>query len=185
MRSAIHSVRLCGLFTLAISWSGDFKSQCASLANHNFENTTIYTTSVITDRTSISLPDTNATCPRTTSTGVDLYPLTAYAGTPSRSGINFEVWLSSNRTGLFISLGNGGLSRCIDYASLAYSTSHGFAAVSANSGHNRTSSRAFSKNEDVVTDLSGDLSTPVSSSAKTSRKHSTGSLTQNLTTLDA
>ncbi|KAE9964918.1 hypothetical protein EG328_010115 [Venturia inaequalis] len=56
-------------------------------------------------------------------------------------------------SGRFISHGNGGLSGCIDYASLAYSTSTEFAAISANSGHNGTSGGAFFHNSDVVADF--------------------------------
>ena len=58
-----------------------------------------------------------------------------------------------NRTGRFLSIGNGGLSGCIQYGDLAYTTSFGFASVGANNGHNGTSGEAFLNNPDIVADF--------------------------------
>lgn len=57
------------------------------------------------------------------------------------------------RTGRFLSIGNGGLSGCIQYADLAYTASYGFASVGANNGHNGTSGEAFLNNDDIVADF--------------------------------
>lgn len=57
------------------------------------------------------------------------------------------------RTGRFLSIGNGGLSGCIQYADLAYTASYGFASVGANNGHNGTSGEAFLNNDDTVADF--------------------------------
>lgn len=57
------------------------------------------------------------------------------------------------RTGRFLSIGNGGLGGCIQYADLAYTTSYGFASVGANNGHNGTSGEAFYNNDDIVADF--------------------------------
>jgi feruloyl esterase len=43
----------------------------------------------------------------------------------------------------------------IDYAALAYTTQHGFAAVGSNNGHNGTTGKAFFHNPDVVADFAG------------------------------
>jgi feruloyl esterase len=51
--------------------------------------------------------------------------------------------------GAFISYAYLGL----DYASLTYTTSHGFAAVATNNGHNGTEGKAFYQNTDVVHDF--------------------------------
>lgn len=52
-----------------------------------------------------------------------------------------------------MSIGNGGLSGCIQYADLAYTASYGFASVGANNGHNGTSGEAFLNNDDIVADF--------------------------------
>lgn len=52
-----------------------------------------------------------------------------------------------------MSTGNGGLSGCIQYDGLAYTTSYGFASVGANNGHNGTSGEPFYNNEEIVADF--------------------------------
>ena len=64
------------------------------------------------------------------------------------------MWLPRHWSGRVLSLGNGGLSGCIDYADLDYGISLGFATVSANSGHNGTSGRPFLNAPEVIKDFS-------------------------------
>ena len=73
--------------------------------------------------------------------------------TSSRSGISMEAWLPRNWTGRFLSTGNGGISGCIQYEDMAYTSSLGFATVGANNGHNGTGGTAFLNNPDVVADF--------------------------------
>ncbi|KAK5160210.1 hypothetical protein LTR04_004764 [Oleoguttula sp. CCFEE 6159] len=56
--------------------------------------------------------------------------------TSNRSEITLEAWLPTNWTGRFLSIGNGGVSGCIQYEDLAYTAGLGFATVGANNGHN-------------------------------------------------
>lgn len=64
-----------------------------------------------------------------------------------------EAWLPVNWTGRFLSTGNGGVSGCIQYEDMAYTSGLGFSTVSANNGHNGTGGEAFYKNDDVVADF--------------------------------
>lgn len=66
-----------------------------------------------------------------------------------------EVWLPTKEawTGRFLSTGNGGISGCIQYYDLAYTTALGFSAVATNNGHNGTRGYAFYENTEVVEDF--------------------------------
>lgn len=127
---------LASLSGLAHSANETFQSRCANLPSQlQLDNTTVYFSQYVAGGQSISLTDTNVTClngpSNQTPVVADVCRVAAYSATSERSGINFEVWLPANWSGRFISHGNGGMSGCIDYSNLAYSTSYGFAAVSA------------------------------------------------------
>jgi feruloyl esterase len=157
MKRFINLTVFVTTFGFASCTGEDFQSRCAALSSSlDLANTTVYFSQYVPGGTNISLSDTNVTCltgPPTASVETNICRLSAFSATSDRSGINFEVWLPETWSGRFISHGNGGLSGCIDYNSLTYSSSYGFAAVSANSGHNGTSGGAFYKNIDVVADF--------------------------------
>ncbi len=75
---------------------------------------------------------------------VDLCRIAMYVSTSNRSGITLEAWLPTNWTGRFLSTGNGGVSGCIQYTDLAYTSGLGFATVGANNGHNGTGGEVLS-----------------------------------------
>lgn len=62
-------------------------------------------------------------------TRTDLCRVAMYVSTSNRSGITLEAWLPTNWTGRFLSTGNGGVSGCIQYNDMAYTSGLGFATV--------------------------------------------------------
>ncbi|TLD31802.1 feruloyl esteras-like protein B [Venturia nashicola] len=141
-----------------------FEFDCVALPyrlnDTNAPNTTISLSQYIPGGTVLDLSSmVNRTClgtnagPVSQKVSYDICRVAAYTKTSERSGIHYELWMPRSWSGRFISHGNGGLSGCIDYASLAYSSSNEFAAISANSGHNGTSGGAFFHNSDVVADF--------------------------------
>ncbi|KAF2432158.1 tannase and feruloyl esterase [Tothia fuscella] len=133
------------------SVADQFEQDCASLAaKQSFTITTIFFSQYAAAGSNIIV---QAMGPTTLKIPGNICRIGAYAATSNRSGINFETWLPRNWTGSFVSHGNGGLSGSIDYSSLAYTSSNGFAAVSANSGHNGSSGITMYQNPDVVADF--------------------------------
>ncbi|QDS76766.1 hypothetical protein FKW77_001803 [Venturia effusa] len=123
-------------------------------------NTTISLSQYVPGGTVIDLSSVvNSTClgpnatPVTQKVSFDTCRVAAYTKTSERSGIHYGLWMPRSWSGRFMSHGNARLSGCIDYESLAYSTSAEFAAISANGGHNGTSGGALFHNSDVVADF--------------------------------
>ncbi|KAL1305750.1 hypothetical protein AAFC00_007331 [Neodothiora populina] len=92
---------------------------------------------------------------------VDICRVTLNIGTSPQSNTFVEVWLPSGSgddawNGRFLSTGGSGLSGCVDYGAMVYTSSLGFAATGDNSGHNGTAGNgtAFLNNNDVVIDFS-------------------------------
>ncbi|KAH8586031.1 ferulic acid esterase [Bisporella sp. PMI_857] len=103
----------------------------------------------------IDVSDLNATCLAfgTNTTQIapaDLCRLALYVSTSPKSGIILETWLPRDWTGRFLSTGNGALGGCLTYEALTYATGLGFAAVSANGGHNGTSGGSWLNNPEGV-----------------------------------
>ncbi|KAL1662252.1 Tannase/feruloyl esterase [Schizophyllum commune] len=73
--------------------------------------------------------------------------------TSERSGIRLEAWSPKNCISRFLRTGNGGIGGCIQHDDLDYAASLGFAAISANNGHDGMTGEPFN-NPDVVTDFS-------------------------------
>ncbi|KPI38253.1 putative feruloyl esterase B-2 [Cyphellophora attinorum] len=59
--------------------------------------------------------------------------------TTNASTAHAEVWLPSNWTGRFMSVGNGGFAGGVNYPDLVWSLRKGFAAMSTDTGHQSTS----------------------------------------------
>jgi hypothetical protein len=131
MFSSIRYVALAVLPFFASSFADKFEQDCASFATkQKFENTTIYFSQYAAAGSGVSVQGMFG--PSSQKVSTDICRVGAYTATTNRSGINFETWLPRNWTGRFISHGNGGISGSIDYGNLGYSSSNGFAAVSAN-----------------------------------------------------
>lgn len=146
----------------AVSAASDFNTQCLDFANvlrtsanDNLSNATIWFTETIAAGTNLSLPDYDPSCgDQWQAVGADLCRVAMFVPTSNQSNISTEVWLPTPEawTGRFLSTGNGGVSGCIQYYDLAYTTQMGFSAVATNNGHNGTSGVAFS-NAEILEDF--------------------------------
>jgi feruloyl esterase len=115
---------------------------------------TIWFTEHVPAGTNLSLIQNHPSCGVSSQViEVDICRVAMSVETSATSSISMEAWLPFDWTGRFLSTGNGGLGGCIDYAAMAYTTSHGFASVGANNGHNGTSGAAFYKNPSVLEDF--------------------------------
>lgn len=133
----------------------DFESKCASIASTlSIENGVVYFSEFVAAGTNLSLPDNDPSC-TTPSVLVpaDICRIALSVATSNRSGISMEAWLPADWQGRFLSVGNGGLNGCVDYAHLAYTSGLGFSSVGTNNGHNGTSGEPFLNNSDVVEDF--------------------------------
>ncbi|CZT04855.1 hypothetical protein WAI453_007630 [Rhynchosporium graminicola] len=135
----------------------DPSSTCSSLNNLSLPNVTINFATYLTAGTNISLSQDYdlASCGYTSQIiSVNLCRVAIEVKTSERSSITLEAWLPGQEwTGRFLSTGNGGVSGCIQYADLAYTSALGFATVGANNGHNGTRGLAFANNTEVVHDF--------------------------------
>jgi len=135
----------------------DCSASCTSLgASLALPNVTVNFAEFVAAGTNISLSQDYdlASCGyKSQVVSVDLCRVAMYVATSERSGITLEAWLPSNWTGRFLSTGNGGVSGCIQYDDMAYTSGLGFATVGANNGHNGTRGIAFGNNTDVVEDF--------------------------------
>ncbi|TLS26306.1 hypothetical protein PpBr36_04970 [Pyricularia pennisetigena] len=136
-----------------------FPEGCLKLAgelNGKLPNTTVWFSEPVLAGTNITLSDTDPTCGRTSQkVDVDLCRVAMFVTTSPTSNVSVEAWLPVDWKGdRFLSTGNGGLSGCIQYEDMAYTTARGFATVSGNAGHNGTSGAAFGYSDEVVEDFS-------------------------------
>ena len=160
-RMRLSSLLLSGVFAtglLAQQTVSDPQAACERLGNSfKAPHVTVNLAQHVAAGTNLSLPQQGtgaASCGNTAQlVPVDLCRIAANVATSNRSEITLEAWLPSDWTGRFLSIGNGGLSGCIQYADLAYTASYGFASVGANNGHNGTSGEPFLNNEDIVADF--------------------------------
>lgn len=133
-----------------------FQHKCSSFASEiHVDHTQVHFSEYVPAGTTLFFPDNDPTCMRPNQTvSVDLCRVAMYVATSNRSGITMESWFPSDWTGRFLSTGNGGISGCIQYEDLAYTTALGFATVGANGGHNGSTGVPFLNNLDVVADYS-------------------------------
>ncbi|KAF2432219.1 tannase and feruloyl esterase [Tothia fuscella] len=137
--------------------AASFRDLCNSF-QPSTPNSTVELVEFIPRNTSVDLNYRDVTCGgpgKSAPVGQDLCRIALNIKTSNRSKIHLEAWLPEDWNGRFLATGNGGISGCIDYASLAYTTEHGFAAVGSNNGHNGTTGKAFYRNLDVVADFAG------------------------------
>ncbi|KAK2757939.1 hypothetical protein FQN54_004345 [Arachnomyces sp. PD_36] len=134
-----------------------FKQQCLSFAPEKYiENATLNRLEYVANNTTLKFPDNVASCNRPSQLiSADLCRIALSIPTSDRSGITFELWLPESwPNGRYVSTGNGGIDGCIKYEDLAYATSHGFAAMGTNNGHNGTTGITFLDNPDILEDYS-------------------------------
>ncbi|KAL0063402.1 hypothetical protein AAF712_009711 [Marasmius tenuissimus] len=145
------------LSTLQLASSFDFEAACtlSNLSNTRFSNkTTLFDASLVPAGSTLQFPDADASCAAAPQPIVaDMCRITMLVETSESSSINMEAWLPRNWTGRLLSLGNSALGGCIEYEDLAYTSSLGFKAVSANNGHNGTSGAAFENSPQVLADF--------------------------------
>lgn len=132
----------------------DFEKACADLAQQlHIDNATVTSAEFLAAGTNISLPGLDISCgPPFTESPADVCRVAITLATSARSTTLMEAWLPLNWTGRYLATGNGGIGGCIDYDSMGYGTSVGFAATGSNNGHGGQSGATFLNNEDVVTD---------------------------------
>ncbi|KAH3911502.1 carboxylic ester hydrolase [Parastagonospora nodorum] len=136
------------------SAGGDFNSKCAAIASTlAIEHGTVHFSEFVAAGTNLSLSDNDPTCESSVVVLADICRIALSVATSNSSGLNMEAWLPSNWTGRFLSGGNGGLNGCVDYASLAYTSSLGFSSVGTNNGHNGTSGLPFFNKPEVLEDF--------------------------------
>ncbi|KAG4423850.1 hypothetical protein IFR04_002995 [Cadophora malorum] len=135
----------------------DPSATCLSLSTLSLPNTTINFVNYLPAGTNISLSqdyDLDSCGYVSQVISVDLCRVAMEVKTSERSAITLEAWLPGTEwTGRFLSTGNGGVSGCIQYDDMAYTSGLGFATVGANNGHNGTRGIAFGNNTDVVHDF--------------------------------
>jgi len=131
--------------------ANNFTANCAAIASRlEIPHATVDFSQVVVAGTNLSLPDRITTCgsPFQVVT-TDLCRVALNVATSNSSETNLEVWLPSNWTGRFLSIGNGGLGGCIFYDDLAYAASLGFASVGVDNGHTGNAGGEYLKQWDM------------------------------------
>ncbi|KAF1954248.1 putative feruloyl esterase [Byssothecium circinans] len=142
--------------------SNSFQDKCAGLAKdiHLDYPFTVNIAQYLPPNATIDLhaEGRNLTCdsyyPSTFSVEVGICRFNLKVETTNSSEIYVEVWLPEKWEGRVLSTGNGGLAGCIDYVTVSYGASQGFASIGANGGHNGTSAGAFYNQPEVIEDFS-------------------------------
>ena len=150
--------------------SPDFKTACEDLAsNLQLSDATVYSAEIVSAGTNLTLPYNPATCAQTFQVvSVDVCRLILTVNTTARSHVKIEGWLpAANWTGRILSAANGGIGGCIDYSTLDYGPSLGFATFGSNGGHDGQSGVEFLNNEDVIIDFASRALHTTANTAKT------------------
>ncbi|KAE8151386.1 putative feruloyl esterase B-2 [Aspergillus avenaceus] len=132
-----------------------FQDKCSGFADKiHLPNVKVNFVDYVPGGTNLSLADSPTSCGETSqSVTADVCRVAMAVATSNNSEITLEAWFPRNYTGRFLSTGNGGLSGCIQYYDMAYTSSLGFATVGANNGHNGTSGEPFYRHPEVVEDF--------------------------------
>ncbi|KAF9890199.1 Tannase and feruloyl esterase [Aspergillus nanangensis] len=132
-----------------------FQAKCTSFVDTiNLPNVHVNFASYIPGGTNLSLADNPPSCNTASqSVSADICRIAMAVKTSNSSEITLEAWFPREYTGRFLSTGNGGLSGCIQYYDLAYTSGLGFATVGANNGHNGTSGEPFYQHPEVLEDF--------------------------------
>lgn len=152
-----------------------FDHRCLTLRPESLiANSTLTRLEFVPAGTTIDLSDNVDSCNRREQkVEVDLCRVGLRIPTSKRSSISFELWLPREWEGArYLATGNGGVDGCayrhgssalsgkltrvvgIKYEDLAYGTSHGFATMGTNNGHNGTTAVTMLHNPDIIEDFS-------------------------------
>ncbi|KAF3916863.1 Tannase [Dactylellina cionopaga] len=119
-------------------------------------NTKVIYSGYTTKGTNITYPDADPTCQSSVIVQADMCRLRLNVTTSSTSGVIMEVWMPvdwKDNGQRFAMTGNGGVSGCISFGDLAFTTSLGFATVGHNNGHDGSNSNPFLNRPEVVKDF--------------------------------
>ncbi|KAK7063597.1 carboxylic ester hydrolase [Favolaschia claudopus] len=132
-----------------------YQTACTALAARlDISDSSNILTSFVAAGTNLTFPSRDPSCGSPFQVvSSDMCTVTLDVATSDRSSTGMEVWLPFNWTGRFLSTGNGGLSGCIQYPDMDYTTSLGFATTGSNNGHSGTGGAAFLNNIEVVKDF--------------------------------
>ncbi|KAJ5189497.1 Tannase/feruloyl esterase [Penicillium cf. griseofulvum] len=140
--------------SLALASEDAFQSKCVRFGDQiDIPNVKVNFAEFVQGGTNLSLADNPPSCGTSDQAiSVDLCRVAMAVSTSNSSEITLEAWFPREYKGRFLSTGNGGISGCIQYYDLAYTTQLGFASVGANNGHNGTSGKPFYRSPEVVKD---------------------------------
>ncbi|EPS35829.1 hypothetical protein H072_10792 [Dactylellina haptotyla CBS 200.50] len=142
----------------SVTASGNnFTRRCGRLiTTFKNANTTVLYSGYVTKGTQIDYPDADPTCQNSIVAQADMCRLRLNVTTSSTSNVVMEVWMPvdwKDKGQRFAMTGNGGVSGCISFGDLAYTTALGFATVGHNNGHDGTDSLPFLGKPEVVKDF--------------------------------
>ncbi|KAM0437875.1 hypothetical protein ACHAPT_002240 [Fusarium lateritium] len=154
--TALVSALLLALPTVGASpsQSSSYANSCAGLGEKlQLPNATIHFAELVKAGTNLTFPDPPPTCPtRSQVVKTDICRLSFNVSTSTNSSVRFETWLPLEWSGRFLGVGNGGLGGCVRYDDLNYGSSHGFATIGTNNGHEGNQGQPFYKHPGTVED---------------------------------
>ncbi|KAE8356439.1 putative feruloyl esterase B-2 [Aspergillus coremiiformis] len=141
--------------SVALASQDAFHNKCTSFADKiNLPHVRVNFVNYIPGGTNLSLTDYPTSCGRSSqSVTEDVCRIAMAVATSNSSELTLEAWFPRKYNGRFLSTGNGGISGCIQYYDLAYTSGLGFATVGANNGHNGTSGEPFHHQPEVLEDF--------------------------------
>lgn len=141
--------------SISVAAPASIQDQCSKLAsNLAIENATVHFAEYVTAGTNLTFPDADPSCnQRPLVVDVDFCRVALDVATTSKSGITMEAWLPQSWSGRFLTTGNGGLTGCLAYDTMAYTVGLGFASVGANNGHNGSTGVSFLNNPETINDF--------------------------------
>ncbi|SPO01983.1 related to feruloyl esterase B precursor [Cephalotrichum gorgonifer] len=152
------AVCLLGLCSIPVSADGrgpGFEKSCRNLEKTvKSKNVKPLFSELVSAGTQLVVPDLDASCQNSTTVPVDICRLSLNVTTSATSDVLMEVWLPKDWSGRFMATGNGGIAGCVDYASLSYGASLGFATTGSNNGHSGQNGTRFLNNLEVIKDYS-------------------------------
>ncbi|KAJ4245756.1 tannase [Fusarium torreyae] len=133
-----------------------YTKNCNSLGETvQLPNATIHVSELVKAGTNLTFPFYDATCALTSQVvKSDICRLSFDVATGTNSSVRFEAWLPLEWSGRFLGVGNGGLGGCFKYDDLNYGSSHGFATIGTNNGHDGNHGKHFYKHPGTVEDYS-------------------------------
>ncbi|KAI5789165.1 tannase and feruloyl esterase [Geopyxis carbonaria] len=148
------SLSLVAAATPGTSRAGE--AACSAIASHlKIDDTTITGANYLPKNTTFTIPNAHPTCSGSATADVPLCRVQMTTATSDDSRVITELWLPDTFTTArrVASTGNGGLNGCIDYSTLAYLSSMGFAAIGSDNGHTGMTGEPFLNHPEVIIDF--------------------------------